>query len=425
MTLEELRRQRHEKAKAAREILTKAEAESRDLTRDERSSFDALDGEIGDIDRRMAMAGHGDEEQRSNGRGGSEFADLGQGAPSQRADFLLGERRMADWQAARNVRSEFEPDAAREFSLGRLVQRMAGYSIGSDDLEQRALAAGADATGGVLVPEALASFVIDRIRPQAQVLNAGAQIVPMDSDELSIPRIASGVVGGWRAENAAVAVADMAFERVKLSAKTLAVIVKLPMEMWEDVRPEGAQAIENELSKALALELDRVSLRGSGVAPEPRGVRNQLGVEVQSLGVNGATPTNFDPLVRAVGGVMRDSFLPNAAIYSPRTWETLSLLKDTTGQPLQRPNLPDGFRELVSAQVPDNIVQGTSADTGELYVGAWGNLLIGVRPSIGVRIKALDQTFAGNMQVGLLAWLRADVALAHPEAFSVVTGVRP
>ena len=78
----------------------------------------------------------------------------------------------------------------------------------------------------------------------------------------------------------------------------------------------------------------------------------------------------------------------------------------------------------MSAQIPDNIVQGTSADTSEVYVGAWGNLLIGVRPTIGVRIKALDQTFAGNMQVGLLAWLRADVALAHPEAFAVVTGAR-
>lgn len=45
------------------------------------------------------------------------------------------------------------------------------------------------------------------------------------------------------------------------------------MEVWSDVRPEGALAIENELTQALVLELDRVALRGSGVAPEPRGVR--------------------------------------------------------------------------------------------------------------------------------------------------------
>jgi len=325
MTLEELRAERHAKAKAAREILTKAEAEGRDLGREERARFDALDNEIGDLDRRMAAAGHGDDSGQLRA---GELAGIAQGAPAARREggFVLGrEERMADWQARRGVRGgggDFAADEASGFSLGRLVQRMAGHSIGGDDLEQRALAAGADSTGGVLVPESLASFVIDRIRPQARVLEAGAQVVPMDSDELSIPRIASGVQGGWRLENAPVQVADMAFERIKLTARTLAVLVKLPMEMWEDVRPEGARAIENELTQALALELDRVALRGSGVAPEPRGVRNQAGVEIQSLGVNGLVVANFDPLVRAVGGVMRDSFTPNAAIYSPRTWRT-------------------------------------------------------------------------------------------------------
>lgn len=41
MTIEELRRQRHDKAKQAREILNKVEAEKRDMTREERDTFDA------------------------------------------------------------------------------------------------------------------------------------------------------------------------------------------------------------------------------------------------------------------------------------------------------------------------------------------------------------------------------------------------
>ena len=425
MTIEEMQRRRHEIAREMRTLLNRAEDANRDLTQVEDDRFNALDSEVRGIDRQIAISNIGGDEPASRGLhgvGGSVQVE-------DRASFVLGrEQRMADFFASRGGlrASGFEVDDARGFSLGRLVQRMAGFGDGSDDeVEQRAQAAGADSTGGVLVPEPLAAFVIDRIRPATKVIAAGAQVVPMDSDELSIPRIASGVQGGWRAENAAVAVADMAFERVKLVAKTLAIMVKLPYEMFEDITPAGSAAIENELTQALATELDRVALRGSGVAPEPRGIRNQVGVEIQSMGVNGATPTNFDPLVRAVGGVLRDSFTPNAALYSPRTWETLSLLKDTTNQPLQRPRLPDGFTELVTAQVPDNIVQGTSNDTSDITVGAFGNLMIGVRPSIGVRVKQLDQAFAGNMQIGLLAWLRADIALTHPEAFTVLTGVRP
>lgn len=70
---------------------------------------------------------------------------------------------MSDWHAARGVRSSFAADEGRQFSLGRLVQGMAGRGWAGAELEQRALAAGADATGGVLVPEPLAAFVIDRI----------------------------------------------------------------------------------------------------------------------------------------------------------------------------------------------------------------------------------------------------------------------
>ena len=425
MDRDELLRQRHDRAKEAREILTRAEAEGRDLTADDRARFDALDGEIGDIDRRLAAAGHGDEGSQ---RDGGELAGLTATAtPHERNRYSLGrEERFADWQGRRGVRSEFSRDDGSQFSLGRLVQRMAGFGPGDSEVEQRAQAAGADATGGVLVPESLAAFVIDRIRPAVQVLNAGATVVPMDSDELSVPRISTGVQGSWRAENAPVTEDDMAFERVKLVTKTLAVIVRLPYEMFEDMTEAGSRAIETELNAALAQELDRAALRGSGAGSEPRGVRNTPGVEIQSLAANGLVPTNFDPLVRAVAGVMGNAQkAPNATIYSPRTWETLALLKDTTNQPLQRPALPDGYRELVSAQVPENLDHGTSEDdTSEAYTGHWPDMLVGVRPTIGVRIKQLDQTFAGNMQVGLLAWLRADVQLAHPESFVVTTGIK-
>lgn len=219
MTVEELRDRRHTLARECRATLDRATAESRALTQEERDGFDRRDAEISDIDRRMAAAGF--DEDRSGGDPGRDIAGLdpGRSGSTRQTGFALGrEQRMAEWHGARDTRSEFSPDEGRQFSLGRLVQRMAGYGTGNDEVEQRALGAGADSTGGVLVPEPLAAFVIDRIRPRTRVLEAGATVVPMDSDELSIPRIVSGVQGGWRAENDPVVVEDMAFSRVKLVA---------------------------------------------------------------------------------------------------------------------------------------------------------------------------------------------------------------
>ena len=51
-------------------------------------------------------------------------------------------------------------------------------------------------------------------------------------------------------------------------------------------------------------------------------------------------------------------------------------------------------------------------------------MIVGVRPSLNVRFQILQERFSDNLQVGILAWLRADVALAHPEHFAKVVGLR-
>lgn len=429
MTLAELRQQRHEKAKACREILTKAEAEGRDLNREERASFDQLDAEIGDVDRAMAAAGHGAEPGQLRA---GELVGIGQGAAA-RSSFSLGrEQRMVDWERARDRRSDtFSVEEVEAFSLGRAVRGLVSGKWDGADFERRALGEGSDATGGVLVPTSLSSAVIDRVRNRARVLEAGATLLPMDTDTVDVPRVAAGVQGAWKLENAPVAVADPAFERVRLNAKTLAVMVKLSYELFEDMTPEASDAITREITGALALELDRVALRGTGIDPEPRGIRNTVGATIIANGANGvslsglAAGAALDFLVDGAAAVMAANFDPNAVVYASRTAATLAKARDGQGQPIQRPALIADLDELVTNQVPNNLVAGTSADTSEAYFGEWPQLLIGVRPSLGVRVKVLDQRYADTMSIGLLAWLRADVALAHPEAFAVSTGLRP
>src|SRR5205085_4360258 len=102
---------------------------------------------------------------------------------------LRPEDRMAQWQSERRVRSGFTDDDARQFSVGRAVRGMVTGDWSDAELEQRALAEGVDSMGGFVTPEILSANVIDRIRAQAQVLNAGATTVPMDSDKVSVPRL--------------------------------------------------------------------------------------------------------------------------------------------------------------------------------------------------------------------------------------------
>jgi HK97 family phage major capsid protein/HK97 family phage prohead protease len=355
---------------------------------------------------------------------------LSTGTERRTAVVLGREDRMSEWQAERRTRSTFTDDDARHFSLGRAVRGMVTGDWSDAELEQRALAEGVDSMGGFVTPEQLSAQVIDRIRAQAQVLNAGATTVPMDSDKLSIPRLAGQITAQWKVENAPVVESDPSFERVSFEAHTLPVLTRISMELFEDMSAAAADRITQELTSAVALGLDWAALYGTGVDPEPLGLRNQPGVELRPVldadgaaAPNGAHLYGYAELIRTVAAVRRRNVNPNAAIYSPRTAENLALLTDTTGQSLQVPPYLRDVAFLESTQVRDDQVVGTSNDASDVFVGRWSDLLIGVRPSIGVRVRQLNERYADNMQVGLLAWIRADVQVAHPESFEVLEGV--
>ena len=116
--------------------------------------------------------------------------------------------------------------------------------------------------------------------------------------------------------------------------------------------------------------------------------------------------------------------MPTGIIESSRTAETFAGLVDTLGQPLEAPSYVSDIPTYETNQVPNNLTQGTAKEiASEVFVGRWSDLLIGVRPTLGVRLRQLNERFADNLQIGLLAWLRADIAVAHPQSFSVIQGV--
>jgi Phage capsid family len=122
----------------------------------------------------------------------------------------------------------------------------------------------------------------------------------------------------------------MTFDSVTFTARTLVRLVTLSVELFEDADPSSEDVIARSFAAQLALELDRVALRGSGTAPEPRGVLNTSGTTTTTHGANGANITNYDWLLDAAGAVLANNFDPNAHIVAPRTVTSLAKLKEAT-----------------------------------------------------------------------------------------------
>jgi HK97 family phage major capsid protein len=380
----------------------------RDLTAAEVASYDAADAEFhavaAEVERLEVIEAQARRDEIARGDGPVGASD---------GPLLAPEQRMAGHPAAAGEHTGLQ--------LGKLVRGLFSGEWREADRERRAMSEGILADGGHLVPSPLAAQILDLARSRARVFEAGARTVPMTSSTLKVPRQASDPTPVWMAENATQPEAAMTFDAVTLTARTLRCLVRASIELLEDTADmEGV--IRTAFANAFALELDRVALRGSGTNPEPRGVRNTSGVTITAFGgANGAAATNHDLLVDAAQTVAASNFEPTAGIASPRFATSLAKLKDSTGQPLRA---PDGLpRILASNQVPTNLTTGTSTDTSEVYIGDWTQLWVGLRTTF--TLLPLRERYIDSAQFGFFAFLRADVAVVRPQAFNVLTGVRP
>lgn len=423
---DKLKAKREEFVRAAEGILNKAESEKRNLTESELKDFDELT-------KRAEMITKELETRMLNGTRehiGPVFKQLGVTGGENRymregqVPLLSREQRMAEC-----IRQDRQYD--RPLSIGKYLRGIITGNWDGADAERRALSEGTLAAGGYLVPTELSATVIDKARNKARVIQAGAVTVPMQTQTLKIARVTGDPTAAWKAENAAGTVSDLTFDAITFNAKTLFALVKLSVELFEDA-PNVDAVVENALAQALAVELDRAALRGSGVDPEPRGIRNVSGVQLIDMGANGGQLTDYSKFSQAVQKI-QEANGPDAealsVIYAPRTAATLDSKTDNTGQPLQPPASFRAMRKFVTNQIPVNLTKGTANNATDAYVGDFSQCLIGMRTNLTLEVSrtAADSSSSAftNAQVWVRAYLRADVQVARPDHFVVINGIIP
>jgi HK97 family phage major capsid protein len=433
---DELKTQRDDSAAAMAGIMQRHEqhkGKHAPLSTNDADAFDRLDNKCDELDgnlRSLAEQYPSLGQPRANGTvpdlvwpEGVSYEPQPEGGYRKVTGATSGEGSLVNWASDRRSSGDFTSGHASEFSLGKYIRGAVTGQWQDADLERRALAEGTDSTGGYLVPTMLSASVIDKLKPATRVLQAGARVEPLDSDTLDIARISTGVTAGWRAENAAVAESDPGFDRVQLKPKSLAVLTKLSAEMFEDLSDSGLQAIEDELTRSLAVEVDRAALLGTGSSNQPTGVLSQTGVTLRSNGANG-TSVSWGIVGDAVAQLRNANVEPTGFIWSPRTTASLTALADSTGQPLRAPESLAAIPKYDTNSVPNDVTVGNASTCSYIFAGDWSQLVIGVRPSLRVRVIS-DASYAlDKLQVTLVASLRADIAVLRPAAFVVEQGVK-
>lgn len=271
----------------------------------------------------------------------------------------------------------------------------------------------ASAGNATLSPDAVAAEIIDKIRARTVVQQLGARTVPMRSDTLKMPRISGDPTVSWLAEGATVTASDVTLDSVDFVARRLTGLVKASQEIVEDSDPVSAgEVLRTSFGGALALELDRVALKGSGTAPEPRGIRNQTGVSVSAT----AAAASWAVIAERVG-VLAAANIPVETIgvaINAASWTTIMSQAEAGGQPIARPPF------LANLQVLPTSTLAAPA-TGELYAGNFRELIIGVR--IALDFQILRERYLDEGKIGFLPRIRSDVQVMHGPSFALRTAL--
>lgn len=449
--IRELRHERHQLLQEGREILDKAEEQRRALTTQERARMDEIETKADrlsrEIEERELRARRDEPDPQTRGafprphpsdgnpggktnryQNGPDFwAPLHmRGADGREIrSYGHGERIAPDFRG-----QEVNGVPVEEVSLGEAIIGLATNDWSHREAERRALGEGTPSAGGVAVSLPVAADIIDLARDVSALSLAGVRTLPMQSQTLKLPTVASDPTPSWKAENAAGSESEGSFDSVDLTARTLFAYTKLSKELAMD-SPAAAGMVERQLAAAMAQEWDRAGLFGSGTPPEPTGLFNVSGLGVDELGSGaGATLADYQPFSRAYQALLEANRTPGAVIMAPRTWGTIDRFVDQDGNPLRPPMSWEQIRrKVVASKVPVDQTVGGSTDCSTAFVGDFGDLVMGIRMSLEVLVSEVvadaSSSAFGNFQVWVRAAMRLDFAVLRIASFQAITGIRP
>lgn len=308
------------------------------------------------------------------------------------------------------------PKAERKtLDLGKYV-RGAVTGNWNDATEERA--AFTTSSTGVIIPQVLSAQVIDMARNVSLFTKAGVPIVPMETNNLTIARVAEDPVFAFKEELAEADESSFTLEPVELKAKTAYGYAYCSLETIHSAS-NLSEILYQVFSRAFADMCDRGMLygqesNGSLVDYAPAGIMNDTDVNTIQ-----ASNKGFSDFIRAIGAVRRANGNPTVVGMNAATEEQLSLMTDSNGNILEEPKAFADLTKVVSNQLIEDENTGSDAlvfDPKAMIIGLQNQLVFRMFQDTDYCIK--------NGAMGFQIYAMLDCAATQPKHITKITGIK-
>jgi HK97 family phage major capsid protein len=295
-----------------------------------------------------------------------------------------------------------EAEMSAELGRGREVR---GFMVPTDAiLEGRAQTVGTPSAGGYTVATNMGGL-IDRLRPVLAVQGLGASVISGLVGNLDLPKLTGGPSASWVAEDGAPTESSSTFDKVSLSPKTVAgeMYMSRRLQLQNGVAVESV--LRNDLASVLAQALDSAAIAGTGASNQPEGILTAIAENATAATVLSDIAADLIGALEVDDVTGTTGFLTNSALLA-----TVRKIKDANNRVIPASEIFHGERVVSSNNVP------AVAAENPLIFGSWASLVIGYWSGVDILANPYSDASKGGLR--LHAFLDADIAIRHPEAFA-------
>lgn len=273
-------------------------------------------------------------------------------------------------------------------------------------------------SSGALIPQVLSAQIIDLMRNLSLFTAAGVPVAPMESNNLTVSRIAKDPAFSFKAEGAEAAESSFELDAVQLKSRTCYGYAYVTLEAIQSSKNLDA-VIRQTFAQAMANSIDLGMLYGQANETgfddfAPSGIMNDPDI----LTVEAGTSTSYDDFVKASASIKKQNGIPSIMAINATTEERLDLLKNSDGEYITPPASLAGLSKIVSNQLKSDESAGSDAlvfDPTAMIIGMQNNLQIKIIEDSECLKKGL---------VGFQIFSMLDCKTVRPKAICKISGLK-
>lgn len=356
MNLKALIEKRNQLVEEINKVFETAEAETRALTSEEQEMFTSKTQELKDLDTTIKMA----KEARA----------------LEEVDVPQDERKQVEEKEA-DDKAE-----VRAFETFIRENRTTNMTIGDN---------------GAVIPTTIANQILDTVKQIAPLYNLATKFNV--KGKLDFPVAKNAITTAYSEEFTALTSSAVGFNKRTLDGFLVGALSKVSVSLINNSQFDIVNYVINKVAESIALFLEKEIIRGAGTTKMTGVLTDNLVKKVETAG---DVPT-ADEFIAVQVEVPQAYQAGCAWLVSNKTLLAMRQMKDENGRYFLQNDLTNGFSYTFLGKPV--MVSDQMTDTNVVY-GDFSGYFVNIHENIN--IKVLNEKYADEHAVGVVAWLEVD-----------------